>query len=232
MIAQLGASGQGSFASGTALGTLVPSFVFNTFFSGFGVFFALVIVLMIVGMRRERARRERLRAYAVQHGWRRLTPDAPVPGPVAKAAASRRTQLAFATNLRGFDLWLVWHRWTESSGSGENSTHHTRHLTRYFLWPGRPCPQVRLMRRTRIGASFMPVRGLGTGDPEFDRRFLMRGDERFAISSALRQAMIVDELPAWDISDGILTTEYRDAPTADNLQWRADAIARIAQLLG
>src|SRR4051812_4875332 len=109
---------------------------FGTFFVGFA---ALAIVLAVIGRRRERERQVQLQAYAAQLGWHPIVTA--VPGPVSKAVSSHRTKLALGTRRGEFDMWVVWHRWTESTG-GENSTTRTRNLTRYFLWLGPAYPDV------------------------------------------------------------------------------------------
>jgi hypothetical protein len=227
VIAVLSAPGEGTFASGAgALIALVPL----GFFGAFAAFVVGMVLLVVRAARQERVRREELWAYALQYGWRPPPMGAPLPAPVEEAARSRRSRLVLATRFQGFDLWLVWHQWTESSSTGDTTTHTTRNLTRYFLWPGRAYPDVRLARRTKIGASLMPVRGAGTGDAEFDRRFLVRGD--FAVPPALRRAMLAEHLPTWEIVGGVLVTSYSDTPRIQNLQHRADAIVRIVHMLG
>ncbi len=236
MIAVLSAPGEGTFASGTgALIAIVPL----GFFVLFAAFVVGMVLLLVRVARRERVRREELWAYAVQYGWRPPPMGAPLPRPVEEAARSRRSELVLGTRSQGFDLWLVWHHWTEtrrtgdSSGPGGQTTHHTTHnLTRYFLRPGWAYPDVDLSRRTKIGGALMPVRGVGTGDAEFDRKFLVRGAEGLVLPPALREAMIAGHLPTWEISAGILITSYHDTPEIENLQYRADAIVRIVHMLG
>lgn len=197
------------------------------------IFGGLITLMISLGMRavkRERMRRAQLWAYAAQVGWQPLQPGIPVPGPVADAARSRRSQMVVRTRLREFDMWLVWHQWTESTSSGDSTTTQTRHLTRYYLWPNRPYPNVQLVGRTRIGASLMPVRGAGTGDAEFDRRFLVRGTPEL-LSPALRQAMLAGSVPVWQLNGGTLITAYNDSPRPDTLQYRAEVISQIARCL-
>jgi hypothetical protein len=206
----------------------------------FGVVVALLIALFIVGARKsaqqERRRQEELWAYATRCGWIPVQVGVPLPGPVTEAAASRRSKLVLGTRLEGFELWLVWHRWTETTSSGETTTSSTRNLTRYFLYPGRPCPDVRLSRRTAIGGSLIPTRGVGTGDAEFDRRFLIRSDAgplaQALLTPDLRHAMLTGALPVWEIKGGVLVTAYNDRPQIENLQHRAGAAVHIAKLLG
>lgn len=205
-------------------------------FSGlFAAVVALLIVAAVMAAARERRRREQLHAHAAQWGWRPVTIAAPAPGPVSEAARSRRSRLVLGTRLQGFDLWLVWHQWTESTGSGDSTTSTTRNHTRYFLWLGGSYPDLRLERRSRIGAFLKPVRGIGTGDAEFDRHFLVRGarghEALRVLTPDVRHAMMTGRLPVWRISGGVLITGHQDVPRVENLQPHADVIVYLARML-
>lgn len=197
---------------------------------------ALVLVAASKSAQQERRRHEELLAHAMGQGWFPVQVGAPLPGPVTEAATSRRSKLMLGTRLEGFELWLVWHRWTETTSSGETTTTSTRNLTRYFLYPGRPYPDLRLSRRTAVGGSLIPTRGVGTGDAAFDRRFLVRSDAgplaQALLTPDLRQAMLTGDLPTWEIKSGVLVTAYNDRPQIENLQFRAGAAVHIARLLG
>jgi hypothetical protein len=201
--------------------------------NSWGVFIgviAVVLILVVGSTRRERARRQHLWTYALRSGWSRVPTDAALPWPVVEAAGSVRARMVVGARIDRFDVWLVWHHWTESGS--ENST---RDLTRYFVWLGRPRPDVRVVRRTRLGAALFPVRGAGTGDAEFDERFVVRGVDDAAaldvLTPVVRQAMVAGDLPGWEVLDGTLITAYDDVPTVEDLQDRANAITEIARLL-
>jgi hypothetical protein len=201
-----------------------------------GILFAgtitLVIILVVRTAARERERRARLHAHAAQLGWYPIT--SPVPGPVAEAIRSRRTKLALGIRHSGYDAWMVWHQWTESTGS-DSSTTSTKNLTRYYLWLGPAHPNVQLVRRTSIGAFFNPVRGIGTGDAEFDKRFVIKPADRpeaiQVVTPVIRQAMFAGHFLNWQVSDGTLILAYWDTPRIENLQPRADGIVHLAHLL-
>lgn len=194
----------------------------------------LVIVLIVTAVKRERRRLERFQLYTAQCGWAPVAPTAPMPGPAGEAARSRRTRLVLGTR-QTFEMWLVWHQWNENTTSGDSTTRTTRNLTRYFLWLGPSYPTVRLARRTSIGAFFKPVRGIGTEDAEFDKRFIIRGPGEHEalrlLTPGVRQAMTAGDLPAWAITDGVLILSYNDRPTVKTLQPRAEMITNLAQML-
>ncbi|MGI5324787.1 hypothetical protein [Actinomadura nitritigenes] len=200
-------------------------------FIAFGILTGLVIVWSAV---RDRRRTRKFRAHAAACGWWPLTPDHPVPGPVTSAARSRRTKLAFAAE-REYPLWLVWHHWIETSGTGDSRSTKTHDLTRYFLPLGPGFQDVEVVARTALGGFFKPVRGAGTGDPAFDRRFLVRGlGEQQAVrllTPELRAAMVAGDVPAWQVSARVLISSYSTPPSAETLQPRADALVTVARML-
>jgi hypothetical protein len=202
----------------------------------FGTAAAAVAVLAVTVIRRDRRRREELRAYAAQAGWWPVAGPAAgpaqLPGPVAEDARSRRCKLAFGARRGRYDVWMVWHQWVESTG--DSST--TRNLTRYYLWLGPSHPDIALRRRTGIGAFFKPVRGAGTGDAAFDRAVLVRpgdgGAQWGLLTPPLREALLARRLPLFQITGGVLITRYGDVPRIDNLDARAAAICELADALG
>jgi hypothetical protein len=203
----------------------------NTLFIAFA---ALVMVVIVwSGVRGRRQMRE-LREHIAARGWRPVVRDEPMPGPVASAARSRRSRLAVATQ-EPYPLWLVWHRWTESSGTGDNRTTSTHNLTRYFLLLGAGYQDMEVVKRTALGGLFMPVRGAGTGDADFDKRFLVRGlGEHQAVrllTPELRAAMLAGEVPAWEVSAGVLISAYSVAPSVATFQPRADTLVALAGML-
>ncbi|MFD0899044.1 hypothetical protein [Actinomadura sediminis] len=225
MIAKLGAPGRlASPAIWTEGLTL-----FNGSVIGFTLLVGVGIAWQTVLQQR---RRDRLREHAAEYGWRPAAVDESTPGPVAEAARSRVARLAITTE-QPYALWLVWHRWSESSAG--NDTSSVRDLTRYFLLLDPGFPDVDVVRRTRLGGAFMPVRGAGTGDAAFDKRFLVRGPGEREVSrlltDELREAMLADRVPAWEISGDVLITTYADAPTTATLQPRADTITDLARTL-
>jgi hypothetical protein len=209
---------------------LIPA-IFGGFFS---IAIIVVIVIAVVVVRRERGRVAELHAYAARSGWLPIT--GPAPEPVVEDARSRRCKLALGAQRGPHHLWVVWHQWIESSGSGDSSSSRTRNRTRYFLWLGPGYPDVSLRRRTSLGAFFKPVRGVGTGDAAFDKAFVVRpGDSHEPLrllTPPLRAAMLARRLPIWAINGGVLITAYDDVPRIDNLQPRADAICSVADALG
>ncbi|KAB2373212.1 hypothetical protein [Actinomadura montaniterrae] len=228
------------FAADGALGhpsLTAPSAEGPGLFGSTGLFVGLVVLAVVVivwsAVRSHRQMRE-LREHIAACGWRPVERDEPMPRPVASAVRSRRTKLAVAAE-EPYPLWLVWHRWTESQGTGDSRRTSTHDLTRYFLRPGGGFRDVEVVKRTAIGGFLMPVRGVGTGDAAFDKRFLIRGlGEQQAVrllTPALRAAMLAGDVPPWEVAGGVLISAYTDAPSIGTFQPRADALVRLAGML-
>jgi hypothetical protein len=203
--------------------------------NGLYIAFAILTGTVIVGSAvRDRRRAKRFRAHAAACGWWPLTADQPLPGPVASAARSRRTKLAFAAE-REYPVWLVWHHWIESTGTGDSRRTKAHDLTRYFLPLGPGFQDVEIVARTALGGLLKPVRGVGTGDPAFDKRFLVRGlGEQQAVrllTPELRAAMLAGEVPTWTVRARVLISSYSSPPSAETLEPRADALIAVARML-
>lgn len=199
-----------------------------------GVFGVLAVLLRRAGRTIDRRREALLReliAYAVECGWRTVPVPSSLPAPVARAARSRNSRLVLATDAGGLDTWLVWHHWVQSSGQISAD----RDLTRCFVRLGAAVPDAVLRRRTGVGAFFRPVRGVGTGDAVFDRRFLARGSDREAVrrllTPELRRDMLSGRRPMWAVDRGMLVVFHESPPRANNLRPWAASAASLARLL-
>ena len=196
----------------------------------FGLVVLGVITAVVVAHQRDSRRRLQLHAYMADTGWWPISE--PPPQQVDTAWRSRRTKLAAVKNIDGGPVWMVWHRWTESSG--ENSSTHD--LTRYFRWLGPNYPDVEVKKRTSVGALIKPVRGPGTGDAAFDKAFRVispyPADAARLLGPHLRQLMTEHRLPPWRIERGLLIIQMDLAVRIETLQPMADQVVELARRLG
>lgn len=204
-----------------------------------------LILLGVHSARRDRERYQAFLAYAFQQGWLVLDRRAAVPPGVVQAARSRRSKLLMVRQRPGSQLWLSWHRWQETSTSSSynsttgmhdrRSTTTTHNLTRYFLTLAGDHPAMSVRPRTKLGGFLKGRRGMGTGDDTFDRAFLIKPMDSPAavreLTAAMRRALLARAVPPWSIADGMLITEYSDAPDQQNLAERTAAVERVASLL-
>jgi hypothetical protein len=194
-----------------------------------------IIVLAVVGTVQARKRMRELLAYAAANGWSQGEGVAQLPPVVAKVLRSRRSKLALHRQDR--PMWMAWHRWSEETHTSTSNTSSSRTYdeTHYFLALPRVFPDMSVARRTKVGAFFKPRRGIGTGDDEFDRLFVIKPVESLeairTVNSRLMQALRSGTVPPFAITGNVLHTRYDDVPSTANLMPRTGAISGVARLL-
>jgi hypothetical protein len=205
--------------------------------------FALIIALAMTLKVRERRQFSQLLEYAASQDWHPVTDPAGLLPLIADALLSKRSKLF--RRFRTMPLWISWHQWTEiSRGSTYNpstqrwesrTSYVTHDLTRYFMMLPGTYPDMTVERRTKMGGLVKPRRGLGTGDDEFDRRFLVKPPDDPGtvghITQRLAQALLSQAVPPFGISGNVLIVRYDDRPTRANLEYRADQVKRLTLLL-
>lgn len=201
-----------------------------------GVGLAIAVVAGLIALSRAAHRQAReLSEFAALSGW--TAPADPLPPTLAPVAASARSRMMLYSHRNGCHVWLSWHRWTETStGNPSRRASSTTHdLTRYFVTLPRRRPNVAVQRRTGLAGLLKPVRGAGTGDPPFDRAFLVKpADEPVAlalVTAPMRDALRRGLVPPWQIVDDLLVTGYSRPPTVENLNAHADAAVHAVRLL-
>jgi hypothetical protein len=191
------------------------------------------IVLAAIAIRSAKKWMAEFLRQAGRLGWHKVNDPARAPMVVVEAARSRRSMLLLYHRERG--VWMSWHRWTETSGSGDSRSTSTHNLTRYFLaLPGR-LPDMSVVRRTRIGAFFKARRGLGVGDENFDRSFVIKPTNSpqaaRLVTPRLAQALTAGQVPEFSITSSVLDVSVNSAPDWRDLQSRAEQVSRLARLL-
>jgi len=168
-------------------------------------------------------------------GWQKVDDPSQAPPVVAEAARSRRSVLLLYHQQRR--IWLSWHRWTETStsGDGRSSSSRTYNLTRYFVALHGPFPDMSVVRRTAIGAFLKARRGVGTGDEEFDRRFAIKPTDSpqaaRVVTPPLGHALKTGQVSEFSITSNILGTGDHSQPDWRKLQPHAEQLSHLARLL-
>lgn len=179
--------------------------------------------------RRERAEVAPIQDYALDAGWSAFGP--PVPPPVDVAVRSPLTKLALTCQVGGHQVWMVWQRWPGSDADGRGPLG----LTRFYVWLEDHYPDMQVRRRDTLSLLVLPVQGIGTGEPEFDRHYMIKSTGSDAplrvLTPAVRQVMIAGRAREWEISAGTLIHTYEDKERVETLQGRAEGVANFAQLL-
>jgi hypothetical protein len=191
------------------------------------------IILAAIAIRSAKKWMAQFLRQAARLGWRQVDDPAGAPAVVVEAARSHRSVLLLYHHERG--AWMSWHRWTETSGSSDNRSTTTRNLTRYFVALRGWFPDMSVVRRTQMGAFFKARRGLGTGDEDFDRAFVIKPTDSpqavRVVTPRLAQALKVGEVPEFSITANVVDMSFDSAPDWRELQPRSEQLSRLARLL-
>jgi len=211
-----------------------------------GTVVVLVIVVLVIGWtvsaQRQRQQVEDLMTTLSGSGW--TSPDpSEIPAAIAPAAASRRSQVFVTRQVGQRQLWVSWHRWTETrtvpvasgssvSGMGQRTETTVRHLTR--VWTQVPgLPNLQVVGRTWLGGLLMARRGVGTGDDEFDRKFAIKPSTSaaaaIAVNTQVRELLLGLRVGGVSILDGLLCVSYGSPLTSAVLQPRIDTTISLAE---
>lgn len=211
--------------------------------SGDGIQFVLIAIvcvggfvgLAVLAIRSSKKWMAELIGQAAHLGWQKVDDPSRAPAAVIEAARSRRTVLLLHHPQR--QVWLCWHRWTETSTSadGRQSSSRTHDLTTYFVAVPGSFPDMSVVRRTKLGGLLKPKRGVGTGDDDFDRRFVVKpsGSPQAArvVTPRMAEALRAGEVPEFSLSSNVLSTSHHTRPDWRELEPRAEQLGRLARLL-
>ena len=195
------------------------------------------VAFAVVAVRSSKKWMAQLLEQAGRLGWQKVDDPSVAPPVVAEMARSPRSVLLLYHRERG--IWLSWHRWRESSsrpgGDGRSTSTSTYDLTSYLVALNGPFPDMSVIARTKVGGFLKARRGLGTGDQDFDRRFVIKpGDSPQAaqvVTPHLVHALKTGEVPQFSITKGFLGTSDNAALDWRQLQPRADQLSHLARLL-
>jgi hypothetical protein len=135
------------------------------------------------------------------------------------------------------DLWFTWHYWVTYSSNGRVTMAERHHRGRYYtrLPVASPARLIAVQRRSTLGATLKAVRGIGTGDAEFDRRFMVKpvndpGGAALA-TPLVRAALMSGTIPPFSVYGGFAMITFEDRPREQTLAERTQAIVTLASLL-
>jgi hypothetical protein len=210
---------------------------------GCAAFVALIVVLIVFSVRRERQRQARIRQWAASRGWTVTT----------KPRGIEWTSLLPGRNRRGVSLLLSGIQYgrpvaiaeysytvTTSTGSSGGSTTVTYNfivtVVRLPTW----YPPVAVQPRgamSKLGRAIFGDNAAATGHEEFDRQFRVQTKDpaasRALVGPALIGEHLAGRLPAWSLAGSDLLT-WQQGPIKDpsQLETVAVPVLRIADLLG
>jgi hypothetical protein len=99
-----------------------------------------------------------------------------------------------------------------------------------------PVPDIRVEKRSRLGAWLKPVRGQGTGDADFDRAFVVKPTKlpvpAQLLPAPMRQGLLAQRVPPWQTVDNLLVIAYPQAPKQETIDSGAAPLLALVELLG
>ncbi|WP_433211541.1 hypothetical protein ACQP00_50700 [Dactylosporangium sp. CS-047395] len=209
-----------------------------------GAVFVLVIILAVIGRRRERQRRELLEVWAVRNRWQ-YVPRPPnewwrrLPG-----RNSRGVALALSGQLGGRPVSVGEYSYTTTSTtSGADGTTSTSSQTHHFVvWVVRvrgSWPALSVHRRgamSRFGRTLFGDRATALGHEAFDSAFRISADRPEMVRTVFGQALVAEHLagrlPDWSLrGDELMVVESGRLTEPDAIPARFGPLVRVADLL-
>jgi hypothetical protein len=218
-------------------GLAVPLFVL----AGIGVV-ALLVVLIVASVRRERARQRRIRGWAAHHGW--MVTSRPALDWASRLPGQHRrgVSLMVSGTARGWHVGVAEYSYTtesmaDSRGSRSTTTHH---LLVTAVRVTASYPPIAVHARgglSRLGRAMFGDNAAATGHDAFDRRFRVSTKDPRLSSALLGPALITEHLagrvPEWSLAgDDLLTWRSGHLKDPRQIPELVAPLVRVAGLLG
>ena len=205
---------------------------------------ALVVVLAVYSAKRERARQDRLRQWAVGQEWTYTARPSTNWPPRLPGHNKRGVTLAVSGQVRGRPVSVGEYQYTETSttstGAGGTSTSSTtHHFVVVAVWFPDRYPPIAVRPRgmfSKMGrALFGDEHALG--HEQFDREFRVVSKDvdyaRRMVGPALVQAHLAKAVPNWDLQGNELLAYYPGRiGEPERIPAIVDPVLRVASLLG
>ncbi len=211
--------------------------------SGIVLVVVLVVVAAVRGSRLERERRQRLAAWAEHHEWTYADrPKGEWPWTARLPGRNRRgVSLVLSGVFAEFPVTVAAYSYTTSSGTGDDRSSTTHRLLVALVRLREEHPTVVVAPRSvasRLARSLLGAGDVSTGDPEFDKRFVIKSPDAAAARSLVAPALVrehlADRAPSWHVDGDELLThrpgQLRD-PDVDIPQL-VGPLVEVARLLG
>ena len=207
----------------------------------FGVLFALGILLAVLSWRREKARVEGLRQWAVRYGWTVTTKPAVDWGQRMPGHNKRGVTLALSGGLAGRSVTIAeyYYSRTSTTSSGNGYSTETTRTYRYVLLVvrlARPGPTMAVVERgalSRFGRILFGDNATAVGQPDFDRTYRVVTKDRMAmLAPTLVQEHVQGRVPEWSLYGNELLT-YRGGRIGDpaSIADQFGPLLRVADVL-
>jgi hypothetical protein len=216
---------------------------------GIVAFIALVVVLIVFSVRRERERKARIEQWAASRGW--TVTQRPgdfewisqLPG-----RTRRRVSLLVSGTLNGRPVGVAEYSYTTTSststgtgtGSSTSTSTTTHHLIVTVVGLDAAYPPVAVQPRgalSRLGRTIFGDNAAATGHDEFDRQFRVQTKDpaysRTLVGPALIGEHLAGRAPAWSLAgQDLLMWQQGRISDPSQIEAAAAQLVRVADLLG
>jgi hypothetical protein len=204
---------------------------------------ALIVVLIVFSVRRERQRQARIRQWAERRGWTVTVRPRGIEWTSLLPGRNRRgVSLLLSGTLYGRPVAIAEYSYTvtTSTGTSGGSTTVTYNfivtVARLPAW----YPPVAVQPRgamSKLGRSIFGDNAAATGHEEFDRRFRVVTKDPAASRALIGPALVGEHLagriPGWSLAgQDLLTWQVGPIKDPSQLETVAAPVLRIADLLG
>ncbi|WP_326558272.1 hypothetical protein [Micromonospora sp. NBC_01796] len=208
---------------------------------------ALLVVLVLLGRRRNGQRRDTLRRWAGRNGW--VYVPLPTVDWGTRLPGGNRAGVAVVVSgvVAGQRVSVAEYNHTETyTGTGSDGMGGTTSTTSSHSHPyvvvvvhlGHAYPSVEVSPRgpaAQVGRALAGGGGAVTGDRDFDRAFRVEGDPvavRWVLSPALVAAHVAGSVPPWILHQGELMTYLPGRlDQVDRIPALAEPLTRVAAML-
>lgn len=210
---------------------------------GCAAFVALIVVLIVFSVRRERQRQARIRQWAASRGWTVTAKPGAMEWTSRLPGRNRRgVSLLLSGTLYGRPVTIAEYSYTtesmaDSSGNRSTTTHYL--LVTLVRLPG-SYPPIAVQPRgalSKLGRAIFGEGAAATGHEEFDRQFRVETKDPAASRALVGPALVTEHLagriPAWSLAgQDLLTWQQGRIKDPSELETLAVPVVRVADLLG
>jgi hypothetical protein len=207
------------------------------------VLVALVVVLVVFSVRRERARQARIRQWAASRGWTVTTRPGSVewtsrlPGRNPRGVSLILSGTAYGWPVGVAEYSYTTESMTDSSGNRSTTTHRLIVTLVRLAVPYAPVAVQPRGTLSRLGRAIFGDDAASTGHEDFDKQFRVHTKDPATSRALVGPALIAEHLagrvPEWSVAGQDLMT-WRQGRIDDPSQVEALAahLVRVADLLG
>jgi hypothetical protein len=201
-----------------------------------GFVVALLVLLIVVNHRREKARRLALEQWALAHEWQIIRRPQVDWGRRMPGRNKRGVSLAVSGMLHGRPATIAEYSYTTTtSGANGTTSTETHRFVLLLIRLGREHPTMAVHRRSglsKLGRTLFGDKPTAIGYEPFDSKYRITGAVGSVLAPALVNEHVADALPVWSLEGRELLT-YRVGRIGDpaTIPGQLEPLLRVADLI-